>query len=232
MLEIGQRQSLGFSVAITYGLAEQNLLVLESPEPLEVVTSGLLGGNLQKARYVFNQTVPKTYHADSPLNDLMLTRARITPEDEAVGLLTAVDVRHTTVKIMGREGLKAAVLCTAGISNGSSAGLPLAEISANYRPGTINLIIAIEGNLARGALVNGVITATEAKVRALYEYGLRFPGNRLMTGTTTDTVTILCTGKGAEIPYAGTGTELGYYIGGSVYAAVWQGLELYFGKAS
>lgn len=228
MLDKGTKQNLGYSVSITYGLAEDDLLVLESEKPLKVLTSGLLGHSLKEARYVFNHTVLNNYDSSSPLNDLLKIRERLTPNNDAVGLLTAVDVRHTTVESMKSEHLAVTSLCTAGTSNGSSAGLLPSEIFANYKPGTINLIIVIDGNLTRGALVNGLITAVEAKVRTLYEYGLRFGKDRILTGTTTDTVTLLCTGRGEEIAYAGTGTETGYYIGCTVYAALWQGLKLYF----
>lgn len=225
-----KKHSLGYSVPISYGLAGEKLLVLESGKSLKLLTSGLLGYSLDEARYVFNYTVAKNYNSPAPLEDLLKIRGRITQKNDAVGLLTAVDVKHTTVKSGRSETYKVTTLCTAGTSNGSTAGLTPGDIFANYQPGTINLIIVIDGNLTRGALVNGIITATEAKVRALYEYGLRFEKDRILTGTSTDTVTLLCTGYGEETAYAGTGTEVGYLIGSTVYDALQQGLEIYFKK--
>lgn len=228
MLIKGITQSLGYSVPISYGLVLEDLLVLKSEKPLKVLTSALLGYDLKEARYVFNQTVSKNYDSLSPRDDLIRIRERITPDNDAVGLLTAVDVRHTTVESMKNHELAVTALCTAGISNGSTAGFAPPEIFANYNPGTINLIIVIDGNLTCGALVNGLITTVEAKVRTLYEYGLRFKRDLILTGTTTDTVTILCTGYGRKTVYAGTGTEVGYFIGSTVYSALWQGLRKYF----
>lgn len=227
MLKQGQKYQLGFHTAISYGLPEEKLFVLESQKPLKVVTSALLGYDLPEARYVFNHTVLKNYHSSHPLDDLKAIRTRITKEQDVVGLLTAVDVQNTVVETQQDEHLAVATFCTAGVSNGCTAGLSPSENLRNYQPGTINLVIVIDGNLTRGALVNGLITATEAKVRTLYEYGLRFANGQLLTGTSTDTITLLCTGQGEEIAYAGTATKVGYFIGSSVYNALWRGLQIY-----
>lgn len=228
MLKQGQKYLLSFHTAINYGLPEEKLFVLESQKPLKVVTSGLLGSDLQEARYLFNHTVSTNYHSSNPLDDIKAIRKRITKEQDVVGLLTAVDVKNTVLETQKDDHLAVATFCTAGVSNGCTAGLPPAENFRNYQPGTINLVIVIDGNLTRGALVNGLLTATEAKVRTLYEYGLRFANGQLLTGTSTDTVTLLCTGQGEEIAYAGTATNVGYFIGSSVYNALWQGLQIYF----
>ncbi|MFI8995666.1 adenosylcobinamide amidohydrolase [Streptomyces sp. NPDC053542] len=55
---------------------------------------------------------------------------------------------------------------------------------APYRPGTINILVTLPVALSDAALVNSVMTATEAKVQALLDHGLD------ASGTPTDAVCV------------------------------------------
>ncbi|MNN81267.1 Adenosylcobinamide amidohydrolase [compost metagenome] len=98
-----------------------------------------------------------------------------------------------------------------------------------YRPGTINIMLGIDGLLTPAAMVNAVMTAAEAKAAALADLGITDPENGLIaTGTTTDAVVLAVSGSrryGAEHVYAGTATDLGGAIGRLVYAAVTGSLQ-------
>ena len=60
------------------------------------------------------------------------------------------------------EEIRVAVVATVGLSNATAAGLSPAAVCA---PSTINIIVVVDAELEPGALVNAVITATEAKYR-------------------------------------------------------------------
>jgi adenosylcobinamide amidohydrolase len=93
------------------------------------------------------------------------------------------------------------------------------------RPGTINVLVAVPVPLSDAALVNAVVTATEAKSQAMVEFAL--PG----TGTASDAVCIACpaTGSaagGAEVEaYGGPRSPWGAAIARAVHAAVAAGTE-------
>lgn len=100
--------------------------------------------------------------------------------------------------------------------------------SGPFRPGTINIILLVDGNLTPAAMVNAVLTATEAKTRALFELGVRCPDGGPATGTTSDAIVIAATGRGQPHLFAGTATVVGQMIGRAVYAAIYQGVKEYW----
>jgi len=192
-----------------------------------VLGSAVLGGNLRWARYIINHSVDRNYHESDPEQDLKQVTERLQLGHDVLGLMTAVSVTHTVLSYGSHKELSVATLCTAGIGNPGVAGLPLNKISNKNRLGTINLIMLIDGNLTDSAMVNAIITATEAKTRALFNAKISLSSGERITGTTTDAIVVACTGKGEPLRYAGTATELGYLIGRTVYKAVTQGVNTY-----
>ncbi len=82
-------------------------------------------------------------------------------------------------------------------------------------------ILLIDAHLTPAAMVNAVITATEAKTHVLVKRSVRTREGHPATGTSTDTVVVACTGRGEPLSYAGPVTCVGWLIGQSVR----QGLE-------
>ncbi len=71
---------------------------------------------------------------------------------------------------------------------------------APLRPGTMNIVVLIDANLVQSALVNAVITTTEAKTGALLAHTVRTVEGYTATGTSTDAIVIACTERGAPLP--------------------------------
>lgn len=87
-----------------------------------------------------------------------------------------------------------------------------------WTPGTVNIIVAVPVPLSDAALVNAVVTATEAKTQALLEAG--YP----CTGTASDAICVAATtSNGAEEPFAGPRSTWGARIARAVHAAVHAG---------
>lgn len=132
------------------------------------------------------------------------------------------------------NALTVVAIVTAGISNAWRAGAwptflgqKQADDANPYPPGTINTIVLIEGKMTDAAMVNAVITATEAKTAVFGERGVRCPkSGKTATGTTTDAVVIAATGRGAGLEYAGPGTFVGALIARTVTKALCQALEI------
>lgn len=212
---------------ISFYIHNQTTFLISSIRPLKVIGSAVLGGNLRWARYIINHSVDKNYHGRDPEQDLKQVAERLKLGHGVLGMMTAVSVTHTVLSHGSHKGLSVATLCTAGIGNPGVAGLPISKISGKSQHGTINLILLIDGNLTDSAMVNAIMTATEAKTRALFKAKISLPSGERITGTTTDAIVVACTGKGEPLHYAGTATDLGYLIGRTAYKAVSQGVNTY-----
>ncbi len=124
--------------------------------------------------------------------------------------MTGVPMNHVQSATARHRDATVASAITAGLGNVVASGL---SQPTHCLPGTINIIVLIDANLVVDAMVNAVITATEAKTGVLMELGIRTAEGYPATGTSTDAIVIACTGQGAPVPYAGPGTWIGYLIG-------------------
>ena len=75
------------------------------------------------------------------------------------------------------------------------------------------MIFLIDAHLTSAAMVNAVITATEAKTDVLLQRAISTPEGHHATGPSTDAVVVACTGRGEPLPYAGPATIVGCLIG-------------------
>lgn len=211
-------------------------LQIASDSPLRTLNSSTWGGGFGSHRVLMNRQVDKSYNETDPAMEMesFIARQGLNPLDTA-GMLTAAWVKDVGYCELGwpPEGmngeelseavqvdgslLRVAAWVTVGLGNKARAGAVLP--AASLYPGTINTIVVIDGNMTDAAMVNAVITATEAKAAALQVLNITLDGQPA-TGTTTDAVLIAATGRGTTYQYAGTATTLGYLIGRTVYEAV------------
>ena len=197
---------------------DDEALILRSASPLDVLSSAVVDGGFARADVIINRHVSKYYDHPDPAAELTAFARRQGVSGPFVGLMTAVYMKNTRVVTLTEGDGHLTLVMTAGFSNATSAGL---SPSVTLRPGTINLILLIDAWLTPAAMVNAVITATEAKTHTLRTWGLQTPDGLPATGTSTDSVVVACTGRGPSLPYAGPATPVGHLIG----RAVRQGLE-------
>jgi len=203
----------------TLRIAQRHLL-LESAQALAVVSSAPYGGGWLRTRRIFSSHVPVDVDCSDPESLLELRAVELGIPRPFVGLLTAVDLRHAVVLDRTEGGITALVIVTAGLGNAANAAHPAAGRPVAVRAGTINTIVLVDAQPKQGALVNAVLTATEAKTFALLETGVHTVGGQPATGTSTDAVVIGATMRGSVHDYAGPATALGALIGATVYEAV------------
>ncbi|MBI5952067.1 MAG: adenosylcobinamide amidohydrolase [Chloroflexi bacterium] len=195
---------------------------VRSVSPLNVLSSAIVGGGFRRASHILNAHVDKDYNSTNSKADLRALARSCGIENSFVGLLTAVYLRKARLTFFEEDGLSVGALITAGVGNAASAG-----ITQPYRPraGTINIILLLDANLSRSAMLNAFITATEAKTAVIQSRNIRTPAGDLATGTSTDTVTIATTGKGKLQNYAGSVTVLGWLIARAVRQALSESLD-------
>ena len=202
-----------------------------------MISSGVLGGGIGLRAWVLNAQVPARYARTDPARHLTELAGRFGLTGPGVGMLTAAQV--TGLVTRSDEGAEATVTsglpvptwaaaptaqaapaASAGPSAPSSSSGPAAGVPA---PGTINIIVSVPVPLSDAALVNAIITVTEAKTQAVLDAG--FAG----TGTATDAVCVAApvpAGTAAE-DFAGPRSAWGARIARSVYAAVLAGATAY-----
>jgi len=168
---------------------------------------------------VINASVEKTYTRTDPAEHLRELAGGLDLTGDGVGFLTAVDVtNHVT-----REDGGVLADATVGLGHPTWAAAPDGDFR-ELRPGTINLVIWVPVPLSEAALVNTVISATEAKTQALWDHGVD------ATGTGSDAIFVACaTSEGAPIrheePHGGPRSRWGARVARAVHEAVSTGAD-------
>lgn len=196
------------------GTRDLPVLVWRFPAPMRSIATSPHGGGLGVRRWAINAQVPAAYVRRDPDRHLSKLGVSMGLPGRGVGMLTAADVRQHL--IAEDEGVEA--FATVGMTQPILAAAPEPAGGAAIA-GTINVVAVVDHRLSDAALVNAVATATEAKVQALLDAGLR------ATGTATDAVCILCPDEGQTATFGGPRSVWGSRLARAVHAAVRGGIE-------
>ncbi len=175
---------------------------------LNAVSTGVDGG-LRHVSTLLNHTVEKDFNHDNPLLFIRELLSKANYADDAFGLLTAVWMQDLC--ILQYDYIT--VFVTAGVSN------PNPDPT---KPHTINIIVTSDEGFSDAALLETIITVTEAKAHALRLLGRDF------TGTTSDAVVAASEGPVVHT-YAGTFTEPGKRIYSAVLHGVMEAIKRHEG---
>ena len=198
-------------------------LWIATDQAYRVLSWAPLGGGVRFARLLANHQVelddreamraPRAYLA-------RVVRAGGHDPRQTVALMTGAEVARAGYAFAARDGVSVGAWCTAGFSNALRAGDRATVLSSHA--GTINLIVMVNRPLTRAAMVEAVQIATEARVLAVLEAGIKSARSGApATGTGTDCIAIAAPvrasahGLRAE-RYCGKHTLLGELIGRAV----------------
>jgi adenosylcobinamide hydrolase len=202
-----------------------HFLSVQSAQPLAILSSAILSPSFAKT--IVNRYVDKNYFPEDPIIETKdwLSLHHFSPT-ETVSLLTAASVENASVQVSEQKWFRLAVLATAGVGNATRAGLA-GDVYLDPQIGTINIILIIDGKITSPAMVNAVITATEAKTAALQDLQVQTSLGHLATGTNTDAIVVAATQQpiGNYLHYyAGVSSPLGQEIGLLTYQAVYEAI--------
>jgi adenosylcobinamide amidohydrolase len=190
------------------------VLVWDFDAPHLVVSSAPLGGGIGPRSWAINAQVPRDYERTDIDDHLRETAGAHGCTGDGVGMLTAARVSDW---VAGTDG-DVHAYATVGVTAPTWAA-DADDAVSGYRPGTINVVAFVPCALDASALVNAVMTVTEAKSQALFEHGV--PG----TGTASDAVCVVCTeDDGRRERFAGPRSRIGASLARAVHRAVGQGL--------
>ena len=198
-------------------------LIISFPEPYLVISWAPLNGGLLQARSILNHQVrTNEYPSTDPASFLLTLAQRLEVPAPVVGLMTGVLMEKLVRRTIRQDSLLLECFATVGLSNALTVGEPA---TYDEKPGTINLLVALNQPLTEAALVEAVAMITEAKTRSLFDTGVKSAlSATLATGTGTDCVAIACPQGETKYHYCGKHTLLGELLGRVVYEAMIEGL--------
>ena len=191
--------------------AELAMALWRFRSPLLALSSAPYGGGWGERRWILAAQVTGGYNRADPAGHLASMARGLELDGPGIGMLTAVDVR--VVSTVREDGV--AVAATVGLSHPSWAA---AETGTSAPvTGTVNIIAVLSRRLSRAALVNAIMTVTEAKSQALWEAGFA------ATGTPSDAVAVLCPPSGPAEAYGGPRSRWGSRLARAAHRAVLDG---------
>lgn len=206
----------------------KEIISLCSSVPLKTLSSAVIGAGFGWYTTFVNRHVTKDYYCDDVEEEMkqFLIKHYFHPK-ETVGMMTAAKLEDVAIREMKEGNVSIVVVVTAGVSNAVDASKSY-EHGVHFHPGTINTWIFINGTLSDEAYIQAIMTATEAKTKAMYDKKIMDNvTNTIATGTSTDSILIAATQQGEMIPYAGTITKLGKMIGKGVYDCTKEAIQTY-----
>ena len=200
-----------------------NVMHVSSGTPLRVLGSANIGDDLALTRNIVAMSAGGTEKPADPEQQLLDWAMQAGIHEPFVGVLTTTVGEHCIQATEATAKWKLAALLIADVAARCSAGKTKPD--EGRAAGSIDIIILTDASLTMGAMVSAMVTATEAKVRALVEHRVTTSEGYIATGAPSDSVVVACLSKGERIREAGSTTQLGYLIGKVVHEGVTRALQ-------
>ena len=203
-------------------------VVFQADSQLKTWSSAVINPGSGWYRNFVNRRVDASYACDNVQQEMLeYLNHQGFMEADTVGMMTAVRTTDAVVKEYDTPFGRLVIMVTAGVGNAVDV-TRAHEVEILPAIGTINTWIIMNGELSDEAFIQSVITATEAKTKALAFEGIQDPRTgTIATGTSTDSVLVAATQQGKHIPYAGPITEVGKKIGLGVYECTVEAIQVY-----
>lgn len=206
----------------------EQYIKLQAELPLKTVSSAVHNPGIGWHNCLLNRSVPGDYvisDVKSEVSDF-LKRENFSPTNTVV-MLTAVPTALVAINEFSAPFGSLIVAVTAGVGNAVDVSRVHERQDEPYI-GTINTWVIINGCLSEEAFFQALMTATEAKTKALQSENIRDErSGTIATGTATDSLLIAATQKGEEMLYGGPITEVGKMIAKGVYETTVKAIRNY-----
>ncbi|WP_156643839.1 adenosylcobinamide amidohydrolase [Lentibacillus sp. JNUCC-1] len=207
---------------------EDDMMLLTSETPLKTMSSSVIGAGMGWYKNFINRRVPANYDCTDHKAEMeeFIAHKGLDPNDTA-GMMTAVNLEDAAEVFLEGDGFSIYVVVTAG--SGTALDVTRGEQHAEItRPGTINTWVFVNGYVLDEAFIQAIVTATEAKTKALQRLSITDPySGTSATGTATDSFLIAATQQGDVLQFAGPITPLGILIAKGVYTCTLKALDSY-----
>lgn len=203
-------------------------IAVEADEPLRTFSSAMHNAGYGNYRYFINRTVDQSYFPEDAHEEMkQFLQSAGYPLDQTVAMMTAVEMKFAFTRFYEEGDTSILLIVTAGLNNAVDVTRSHAY-SYKQKNGTINIFLFINGFLTDEALIQALCCAVEAKVKVLSERNIIDSNSgTIATGTSTDSICIASTQKGAFHEYGGSITKLGSLVGKSVYETLADAVDEY-----
>lgn len=205
-----------------------DFIQLKSEIPLKTVSSAVHNPGIGWYGCLLNRSVPGDYIINDVKQEVVefLQRERFSTTDTVV-MLTAVSTNLVALNEYKTNFGSVFVMVTAGVGNAVDVSRTHERLDQPYI-GTINTWVIINGCLTEEAFFQAMMTANEAKTKALQSEDIRDKRtDTVATGTATDSLLIAATQSGEEMAYGGPVTDVGKVIGKGVFETTVQAIHNY-----
>lgn len=201
----------------------------DSPIPLKTLSSSSFDGGSGWFKHFINRYVEENNLSQKELNKdakQFISKLGFEPSDSIV-TYTSVNLENHAVKSVYTDLFSLFVVVTAGVSHAVDASLGSEHRHEKQSDvGTINTWVFIDGKLPDYTFVEAIITATEAKTKALQDEKVKDKVTQTTaTGNPTDHILIATTQRGEFIRSAHSTSPLGAKIGEVVYQSIRKALH-------
>lgn len=200
----------------------------QAQAPLKVISSAVHNAGIGWYDTLLNRSIDPEYDIYNVKEETerFLKEHQFSPTNTVV-MLTAVKTSCAVIRHFSKNNVEIFIMVTAGVGNS-------VDVTKTYlredepHIGTINTWVIINGKLTDEAFIQAMITATEAKTKALADQQIKDSiTNTIATSTATDSLLIAATQQGEEMPYAGPITEVGKLIGRAVFEVTVEAIKKY-----
>ena len=195
------------------GDSHLDTLIYRFEQPHRAISSAPVGGGVGLRHWAMNAQVLADYEREDLVAHVAEIAATLHLRGEGVGMLTAASVSRR--QGTRRDGVEAEA--TVGLSHPTWAASEGGEHPSAV--GTINIVVFLPAPLSDSALVNAVVTVTEAKTQALLDASIP------ATGTPSDAVAIFCPARGTVEEFCGPRSLWGSRVARAVHEAVLAGAQ-------
>lgn len=209
----------------------EHFIQLQSEIPIKTVSSAVHNPGIGWHNCLLNRSVPSDYVISDVKREVneFLQRGHFSPTNTVV-MLTAVPTALVAINEISAPFGSVIVAVTAGVGNAVDVSRVHERQDKPYI-GTINTWVIINGCLSEEAFFQAMMTATEAKTKAMQSENIRDErSGTIATGTATDSLLIAATQKGKEMLYGGPITEVGKMIAKGVFETTVQAIRNYKNK--
>lgn len=218
LLPGGKMEEKKITITVSFLRVSKDIIELKSPLPLRTMSSGVLGSGTGWYQTFVNRHVEKDYNCDNHRKEMAdYLQSKGYEPSETVGMMTAVFLEDVSFTFLEQEDFSIFVVVTAGVGNAIDASN---SDRHTYEPvpGTINTWVFVNGELTEEAFIQSIMTATEAKTKAMNDLKVMDAvTGTIATGTSTDSILIAATQAGKMLEFAGTISPLGKLISRAVY---------------
>lgn len=211
-------------------------LVVSFRGPRPVASWAVVNGGMgTQVSHIINHHVHPQTQFENPAKTLRKAAGRLGIKGTFVGMMTGADIRKFSSASAVHNGLQVCVVSTAGCVNLATVGETGAYIERRAEKiptGTINIIAAVNYGFTQEAMLEAMAIITEAKVRALYEIGLKSAATgEPATGTGTDCIAFAA-GHERRYVFCGKHTKWGELVGRAALESVRGALHLANARAA